>query len=483
MNRQLEGIAQFGGHMTDEVHLASDRRTWQQINDGLFAQAPNEACVFVLTRPSRGVIRTTVILGEILWPVHGEVKSTPRRLEISSDYISRVLDSATDAGPSVGICLVHTHPKSNLGEGVAEFSPRDDWYEQRLFPTLIVGRQNSIAASIVLGSSGDVNARVWWQGNGGVLTQNAHAVRIVGPELTIIETPSSCWTDHPDPLVMDRSTRLWGKEGRRRLQNLRAGFVGCGGTGSISIFALATMGIGKMLAWDKDIAAAQNRHRTAGITKDYIGEPKVIALKALAESVATAEPFEMKCWQDWGTTTEGLKGLKDCDIIFCCVDKFAPRVPLNDLAYAHLIPTFDMSSWIHFDENKQVDALMTHAHVWSPGIPCAWCRETLSSRVLIQEAQGNQRDIENRAPYGMPIDETDGVEPSVLPLNMLGVSLALMQFMQVALKITDRTPRDLKFFLPNWELDESDRTIRPDCECISSIGAGDTFIIRPVTMD
>ena len=107
----------------------------------------------------------------------------------------------------------------------------------------------------------------------------------------------------------------------------------------------------------------------------------------------------------------------------------------------------------------------------------------MSSRILIQEAQGNQRNIEDRAPYGMPINETDGVEPSVLPLNMLGVSLALMQFMQVALKIADRTPRDLKFFLPNWELDESDRTTRPDCECISSIGAGDTFIIRPVTMD
>ena len=79
MNRQLEGIAQFRGHLTDEVHLAADRRIWQQINDGLLAQAPNEACVFVLTRPSRGVIRTTVILGEILlagaWG--GEIDTTP----------------------------------------------------------------------------------------------------------------------------------------------------------------------------------------------------------------------------------------------------------------------------------------------------------------------------------------------------------------------------------------------------------------------
>lgn len=72
MNHQLEGIARLYGHLSDEVHLAADRRIWQQINNGLSAQAPNEACVFVLTRPSIGVTRTTVILGEILWPEPGK---------------------------------------------------------------------------------------------------------------------------------------------------------------------------------------------------------------------------------------------------------------------------------------------------------------------------------------------------------------------------------------------------------------------------
>lgn len=66
---------------------------------------------------------------------------------------------------------------------------------------------------------------------------------------------------------------------------------------------------------------------------------------------------------------------------------------------------------------------------------------------------------------------------------MLGVSLALMEFMQVALNITERTPHDLKFILPEWELDESDRTAQPDCDCIISVGAADTLDIAPVVMD
>lgn len=471
-------------HLSDEIHIASDTSSWEEVKSKLAAEAPNEGCCFLLTRPSRGVARTTVILREIIWPKPSEVVGTPRGLEISADYISRVMDAAIDAGPMVGLCLVHTHPRSEVfGEGIGRFSRRDDWYDRRLFSTLTLERPSSISAGIVIGSDGGVDGRIWWLERGGCVTQSAHAVRVVGPELSIVETPFSRWKDHPDPSVMDRSTRLWGEEGRRRLQNIRVGVVGAGGTGSLVIFGLATMGVGEILAWDRDIAKKENRHRTAGITNDQIGKPKVHAMKVMAKSLATADPFSIEVYDAWGTTVEALAHLKDCDIIFSCVDKFAPRVPLNDLAYAHLIPTIDMSSWIHPNTKGQIDALMTHAHVWSPGIPCAWCRGTLSSNILTREAQGVQDGIENRIPYGLPLEQTDGIEPSVLPLNMLGVGFALMEFMQVALKITNRTPHDLKFFLPQWELDESDLPVRSGCDCVNSVGLGDTLRINPVVME
>jgi hypothetical protein len=66
---------------------------------------------------------------------------------------------------------------------------------------------------------------------------------------------------------------------------------------------------------------------------------------------------------------------------------------------------------------------------------------------------------------------------------MLGVSLALMEFAQVALKITVRTPNDLKFILPEWELDESYRPTRRECDCVRIVGLGDTLPIRPVVME
>src|SRR5215469_1930099 len=470
--------------LSQEVHIAIGANTWRELQATLWAKGPHEACCFLLTRPSRGMVRTTVLLREVLWPEPGEVIATPRRLEISANYLSRAMDAAIDAGPMVGLCLVHTHPKSEeFGEGAGLFSSRDDWYEQRLFPTVTLSREGAISASVVIGSRGDVDARVWWRDNNRAAAQPVHGMRIVGPELRILETPASPWRDHPDPAVMDRPTRLWGEEGRRRLQNIRIGVAGAGGTGSLTILALATMGTGHLLVWDKDVARKENRHRTAGMTVDCVGHPKVIAMRAMAQSFATAEPFTIDVIEDWATTSEGLTRLKDCDLVFCCVDKLSARAPLNDLAYAHLIPTIDMASWMHPDRNLQIDALMTHAHVWSPGIPCAWCRETLTSYNLTREAQGVQQGIEKRIPYGLTLDQTDGVEPSVLPLNMLGVSLGLMEFMQIALRITTRTPRDLKFFLPEWELDESDRPVRNGCDCVLMAGRGDTWAISPVSMD
>ena len=480
MQKYFEPIRLPEAVLSGEIHIACEAKQWQKIETRLRQEAPNEACVFALTRPSRGRCRTTIILREAIWPRPGEVKATPHCLEISADYISRALDIAIDAGELTGITLVHAHPVTEYGKGEAKFSLRDDWYESRLFPTITLGRPKAIAGSIVIGSDpGPVDARIWWNDGSGLRTQPAQIIRIVGPEVTLLETPYSTWKDHSDPDIMDRSTRLWGKEGRRKLQNMRVGIVGVGGTGSISLLSLATMGIGRIRAWDKDIIKKENLHRMLGATKAMVGSSKVEGLATPTRAVATADPFEYEPVTIWGTTSEGLIGLKDCDIVFCCVDRFAPRVPLNDLAYAYLIPVIDMASWIH-PSNGIIDAIMTHAHVWSPGIPCAWCRQTITPMRLTREAQGNQRGIENRAPYGIPLEETDGVEPSVLALNLAGVGLALLQFMQVMLKVTERTPRDLKLFLPEWELDESDLNSLEDCKTENNTGLGDAVRIVPI---
>jgi hypothetical protein len=280
------------GQLAEECHVACEGRTWKEIQLRLRSDAPKEACVFVLTEPSRGVTRATTILRKPIWPAADEVVATPYSLEISADYIARVTDAAIDEGDQTGVALVHTHPGTEFGNGVGVFSSRDDWYEMRLFPTLLNGRPLTLGASVVLGTKpDDLDARLWWNGANGLQSQAVQVLRIVGPETTFIETPHSPWIDHTDPVLMDRSTRLWGKAGRRLLQNVRVGVVGAGGTGSIALVALATMGTGKLRAWDGDVLKKQNLHRTLGATLGQVGANKVRALHDTILASATADPF------------------------------------------------------------------------------------------------------------------------------------------------------------------------------------------------
>ena len=98
----------------------------------------------------------------------------------------------------------------------------------------------------------------------------------------------------------------------------------------------------------------------------------------------------------------------------------------------------------------------------------------------MREAQGDQRGIEDRVAYGLTPEQTDGVEPSVLPLNMAGAAIALLEFMQIAMAITARTPNDLKLILPEWELDECDLTSMAGCATEQAVSRGDSAQIAPV---
>ena len=208
---------------------------------------------------------TTVLLNHPIWPEPGEVEASPESLELSSNYISRAIDAAINAGPLTGLALVHTHPDGALTHGVGRFSPRDDWYDHRLFATVMLARRSGLGASIVLArNAAELHARIFWWDNSKLSSQDGHVLRVVGPRLSILETPASEWTDHPDPAVFDRSVRVFGRQGQRLLQNVRVGIVGVGGTGSICLAALSTMGIGRIRCWDEDLVERTNRPRLLG---------------------------------------------------------------------------------------------------------------------------------------------------------------------------------------------------------------------------
>ena len=80
-----------------------------------------------------------------------------------------------------------------------------------------------------------------------------------------------------NPDFLQRQTLAVGVETVERLQKLRIGVVGCGGTGSAVVELLARAGVGRLLLVDPDVVTKTNLNRLYGSTRSDVEKcrPKV----------------------------------------------------------------------------------------------------------------------------------------------------------------------------------------------------------------
>lgn len=163
------------------------------------------------------------------------------------------------------------------------------------------------------------------------------------------------------------------------------GIVGVGGGGSHIVQQLSHLGFKKFILYDPDIISISNLNRTVGATeKDVKLKSKKIKI---AERLITSlhENAEVRSFDKrWQTHPEPLR---ECDIVFGCVDKHQERHELEVSMRRYLIPYIDIGlSVTHF---KPRPPLMSgHCFLSIPGKPCMWCLGILSERKVAEEAKG-----------------------------------------------------------------------------------------------
>ena len=79
----------------------------------------------------------------------------------------------------------------------------------------------------------------------------------------------------------DRNERLFGKEGQIRIRQTRIAVMGVGGLGSLVIAQTALLGVGSIVAVDREEVSISNRNRYFGVwhTDPIPGSPKVMLAK------------------------------------------------------------------------------------------------------------------------------------------------------------------------------------------------------------
>jgi len=379
----------------------------------LLARAPDEGAAFIAAEPGRPglLLRSYRVFGEKeLDPAFGE-------LSVADDAQTAELAALKRGGHA--LIEVHTHPGSGPAVDFSRFDQEQLPPFARYVRLKLPGKP---FGALVLSEHGYAG-QLWTDAGVEPLT-----IRPVGQRSAVPE-----WVDPADidPISrvdrrFDRQMRSLGPDGQARIQALRVGVVGLGGTGSHVVQQLAHLGVRRYILVEDDVVEASNLARLAGATRwdPLLRRRKVaVARRTIRRLSPTAG---IKCV---GSLRQrpALAALSDVDVIVGCVDNDGARLVMSELAAAYLVPYLDIGVGIEGEGPTSTIGGRVSFHL--PGGPCLACADEIDFDEIAEDLESEAlRNI--RVQRGYARDRR--VEPALMPLNGVIASLGMMELLAFA---------------------------------------------------
>jgi hypothetical protein len=336
------------------------------------------------------------LLGRAIVPIADEHYRERRadRLSIASDSYAAIAKRARLMGCRV--LFVHSHPN-----GPAHHSRQDDAEEPKLMAFLEARTERFGHGSMVVSRNVELAARLW-------MNSRWHAIeriRILGEKFEFREAAAGTQVD---TRYFVRQVDAFGPSLQQLLSRLHVGVVGLGGTGSAVAELLTRLGIGELSLFDGDLFEDSNVSRVYGSTVPDVGRPKSEIAAEHLKGIGLGTTIH-----SYGhISTEAVaRRLRECDIVFGCTDKQAPRGTLVRLSLSYLIPVIDVGVRILSDQG-QLLGVYGRITTMLPGEACLFCRGRISpAQIRLEALSGDARlalAVEGYAP------ELETAEPAVV---------------------------------------------------------------------
>jgi len=361
-------------------------------------------------RRTRWGIALTFIDG--LWPQAGDLRRDSPIVTINSEYSLRAVDAVSDNPFGVG--MIHSHPE---GGGTFPSSLDDDMdgYYSKLFEGYCPGRPY---CSLIFSRSVDGRFRFtgraqvdgqWLPVNemltiGDVLhRENAQQDRFFAdaPEGSTLYSGES---------VTARLETLLGNASARRLRGATVAVIGCSGTGSPAIEALARAGLCRFVLVDPQRFAASNLERLHGSTiADARAKEPPYKVAIMARMIREINPAA-EVTALVGNLLDGvvLDELLRADLVLGCTDTQHSRAALGDFAAHYLLPSIDVGV-VFEGANGMVHAQVGQFTRFGPGQPCGFCDGMIDSNALAVEFMTEEeKELRRRAAHNAKATGVDG---------------------------------------------------------------------------
>jgi hypothetical protein len=377
---------------------------------GTLLSASEEACavLFGRTVEEDGCLLRLVVR-EVKLPAPDDYEArSGMAARLKPTFVAAIAQRARETGES--IVFAHSHPFA-----MNSFSAIDDAGE-RVLAEFLSARTPGILHAAMLVTPEVTIARVLGSGS---------PLRVLGVGGTLMFGASD--DQRPSANRFDRQVRMFGKAGQARLNLLRVGIVGLGGTGSIVAQQLAHLGIEDFVFFDPDRVEDINLNRLVGARSSDVGRPKVDVAKELVRGI---NPDARIVTHEESVLLARVAALLlGVDFVFGCTDSQGSRSVLNQLSYQFLVPLIDMGVSIVAAEGT-VSHMAGRVNMLAPGLGCFVCGELLNPEAVRVDLL---TDFERAGdPYVVGAHEP---APAVISLNSTVASMAVTMFLDAALGI------------------------------------------------
>ena len=323
----------------------------------------------------------------------------------------------------VSIFTIHSHPT-----GFSNFSDTDNENDKKLFSSIYHWFDDRRPhGSVIMLPDGNMFGRIFDENRNPV---ELSYIKISGSSIKLLIPEKKEKHINEKSEYGIKLRQAFGEGTYRLLRRIKVGVVGCSGTGSIVIEMLARNCVGNLVIVDPDKVQGKNLNRILNSKK--IDADKKKAKVDIAQDMIRAMGFNtvIESYEENTYNLNAISALKNCDILFGCIDSSLGRYHLDCIASAYSIPYFDVGVQLCANSKGHISQAITAAHYICPG------ESSLLSRGVYTPEQVSAESMRDSDPERYKKELKEGYilnvteeHPAVISINMQAACMGVNDFL------------------------------------------------------
>ena len=363
------------------------------------------------------------LIREVLNPYEFEVNRGIAHVEPSPEFTCRLYNSIRKENYDAVIQL-HWHKFSQK----PEFSSIDDKCAYLLQEDTQKINPNAMVVQIVFGNNSKYFKARYLTRDGFAYFNN---IEVIGPDgISILSSNTEKSTTIEIDPIFEKNVLAFTQAGQEKIQNTKVAVIGAGGIGSGILYQMARIGFQDVIIIDSDFISANNCNRLFFV-ENLKKERGKLKAKFMAEAFKRFNPKAKARYLIGNAQDDNAQELlKGTDLIVLSVDNDPIRAVINSFAARYAKPLVNVATGIFMDkEGNKIKNAGTQIQWFLPreaDYPCLKCQGSLNQK-QIQKALMDESQKENRKEAGYISNTIISPEPQVMPLNGIGISIAMWQ--------------------------------------------------------